>query len=169
MSSVSIELKGWDKIVGKYGVKAAQQSVRGALEATTQYTADLVKLKLTSHTVTGFLRSHILADVTSATDGKAYASRGGSTVYYAPFVERGTGVYGPRGQRIYPVKAKRMAWHPKTPTGKPLKSGPGSGKIFRRSVKGQQPVAMFSRTYNQDQSKIKAKFLSTFRAGLGMK
>ena len=34
----------------------------------------------------------------------------GPTVNYALWVEQGTGIYGPRGARIVPVRAKALAW-----------------------------------------------------------
>jgi hypothetical protein len=34
----------------------------------------------------------------------------GSNLYYAPWVEEGTGIYGPKGQPIVPTHAKVLAW-----------------------------------------------------------
>lgn len=47
---------------------------------------------------------------------------------YALFVEFGTGLYGPRHQRIRPKRAKAMRW-----------LGPGGDYIFARSTAGMQP------------------------------
>ncbi len=162
---VSIEIKGWDKIVQKYGTSSGKTAVKHALTATTVYTADLVKTKLAGqHHVTGFLASSIVGQVTSDDTGKTFAKPGG-TVYYASFVERGTGLFGPRHQRIRPVSKKAMSWHPKTATGAVVK---GSGKISRRNVKGQKPVGMFHNTFLHDRDKIKTKFQTAFRSKFGM-
>jgi hypothetical protein len=64
-------------------------------------------------------------------------------VPYAAFVEYGTGIYGPRGQRIY-AKGKAMVWtapgmHGKIAriVGKVTRNG-RAGYIFARSIKGQK-------------------------------
>lgn len=61
----------------------------------------------------------------------------GTNVDYAMFVEKGTGLYGPRHARIYPVRAKVMVFTPRT-------RGPGGALIpraqrtvvFARSTRG---------------------------------
>jgi hypothetical protein len=181
MGSFAIELQGWDKIVQKHGQAAAKAALRKALDRTTVYTAELVVKRLGGeHVVTGFLRASITGQAESDTKGRVFAKQG-SGVYYAKFVESGTGLYGPKKQVIRPKHAKVMAWHPRSATGRPLKGkalkatgatmkkkgtvGPirGEGMIARRTVKGQRPVQMFHNTYVQDQGKITARFQSEFK------
>lgn len=170
MASVSINITGWDKVVAKYGPQALDGATKHALSATTVYGADLVKAKLTSHVVTGFLHSSIVGQVTSDSTGKTYA-RPGSGVYYAKFVETGTGIYGPKKAIIKPKLRKAMAWHPTTFSGAPVKGPGGKGKankIVRKSVKGQKPVQMFHHTFLQDKPKLQSKFQTAFRSNLGL-
>lgn len=52
----------------------------------------------------------------------------GPRVFYAPFVEFGTGLFGPLKRRITPVRAKALAWISR------------DGRLFiRRSVAGMRP------------------------------
>lgn len=158
MAGVVITIDGWDKIVAKYGQTNADKALRSALEATADYTSARVKSRIAgSHHVTGFLLSSIRGNIATATNGRVYAEHGGG-VYYATFVEHGTGIYGPQHTPIVPTHKKFMMWHPKTVTGKPS----AGGKVFRRSVKGQPAVNMFHNTFTQDKTGISNKFKTTF-------
>jgi hypothetical protein len=71
-----------------------------------------------------------------------YQARIGSHMSYAPYVEYGTGIYGPKGKPIVPVRAKALAW----PAPSLLSGGWAKRKtvlseerIIRRSVKGMKP------------------------------
>lgn len=75
---------------------------------------------------TGRLRSSISTELTE-TDG-APAARVGTAVNYARFVHDGTGIFGPSGRMIRPVRAKRLVFRPK-----------GAKKtVFAKAVKGQR-------------------------------
>lgn len=160
MTSVTVTITGWDKIVAKYGKQAADAALRKGLQTGTDTGADLVKGRVGNHVVTGFMRSSIKGNVKSPTEGKMYASAGGG-VYYTRFVEEGTGIYGKSGKPIFPKQAKRLAWHPRTVTGAPKK---GSGMIVRRSVKGQKSVRMFADTFKLDRAKMVDAFVRGFRS-----
>lgn len=160
MANVTVTVTGLEAIMRKHSKAAVDAAVQHALESTAQYGADLVKTRLANHTVTGFLRSSIRGSMVGKNHGRTYAVMG-SGVNYTPFVEHGTGIYGPRGQRIRPRSAKALAWTPKTVTGRPVK---GAGKIVRRSVAGQRPVHMFERTFTEDRSKLVNHFRSAFRS-----
>lgn len=162
MSGVTITITGLDKLVEKYGKAKCDAALKHALEDSAQYTAGLVKEKLSQHTVTGFLRSSITGEATTTKAGKVFAKQG-SGPFYAKFVEQGTGIYGPSKHVVVPTSKKVMAWHPKTATGKPVKGkGAGDSRIVRRATSGQKPVLMFHNTYIHDQGKIKAKFQTSF-------
>ncbi|MFF2650604.1 HK97 gp10 family phage protein [Streptomyces sp. NPDC058045] len=47
---------------------------------------------------------------------------------YAAYVHEGTGIYGPTGQPIRPVRARVLSWQPR-----------GGSRMFAREVKGQRP------------------------------
>ncbi|MGW3164836.1 HK97 gp10 family phage protein [Streptomyces sp. NPDC001142] len=51
-----------------------------------------------------------------------------SDLEYAAYVHQGTGVYGPAGKPIRPVRAKVLSWQPR-----------GGPRAFARSVRGQRP------------------------------
>jgi hypothetical protein len=61
----------------------------------------------------------------------------GTNLKYARYVEEGTGLYGPKGARIYAKPGKVMAWPAiGAKGGKKGKKGKGGGMIFARSTKG---------------------------------
>lgn len=51
-----------------------------------------------------------------------------SDLEYAAYVHIGTGIYGPEGRPIRPVRAKVLTWQPR-----------GGPRRFAREVKGQRP------------------------------
>ena len=159
--SIDVDAKA---VIAKYGEAAMKKATEQALADTMQYTADLVKEKITSggHVETGFLRASVTFKRSSNEQGEVFAKHG-SGVYYVKFVEHGTGIYGPTKQPIKPKSAKRLAWHPRSETGKPLSS---KGKIVRRTVKGQKPVKMFHRTFTEDKAKIEDRFNKKFHSAL---
>lgn len=160
MVGITITVTGMDKIVAKYGQAAATAAVQHGLEAAAERTASGVKKRIAGkHHVTGFLLSSITASVAQKS-GKIYARQGGG-VYYAKFVEQGTGIYGPHATPIRPTHKTRLAWHPRSVTGKPLT---GKGQIVRRTVKGQPGVGMFAKTLSEDKGAITAEFGKAFKA-----
>lgn len=61
------------------------------------------------------------------------------TVPYYMYPERGTGIFGPRGRRIFPVKAKALRWE-------------SGGKVFfAASIKGQPGQFYIKRTHEMVQ------------------
>lgn len=75
---------------------------------------------------TGALSASI--EITQVTVDGAIAFKVGSKLPYARFVHDGTGIYGPRGQMIKPVRAKALRWQ-----------GPGGDAIFAKQVRGIKP------------------------------
>jgi len=63
-------------------------------------------------------------------------------VNYAPYVHNGTGIYGPKKQRITPKTARAL----KTPYG------------WKTSIAGQKANPFFTRAWDNNQEKILAKF-----------
>lgn len=76
------------------------------------------------------------------------AARWFPTAAYAPYVEFGTGIYGPRGGLIYPKTARVLSWATGGSTGayatsasgrRYYKSGAGTaGRVFARYIKGSR-------------------------------
>lgn len=76
---------------------------------------------------TGRLRSSITREVVVTASGPV--ARAGTNVEYARWVHEGTGIYGPRGQPIRPVRAKVLVFTPK-----------GANRpVFARQVRGARP------------------------------
>lgn len=69
-------------------------------------------------------------------------ARMGTNVHYAPYVEYGTGIHGPRKRRIYPRRAKALSWFQRGRGiyvgGRYQAAGPG-GRITVRSIAGMKP------------------------------
>jgi len=82
-------------------------------------------------TKTGNLVNSITSSVSS--DGKRAEVR--ATAHYAEFVHRGTGLFGPFKQRIFPTTKKALFW-------------PGASHPVK-SVKGQKPNPFFARALKQ--------------------
>lgn len=74
---------------------------------------------------TGTLRRSITYSVTGSSAASMQA-RIGSNLDYALAVETGTGIYGPKGNPIVPVKAQFLVFNTK------------SGTVFARSVRGRR-------------------------------
>lgn len=66
--------------------------------------------------------------VTQINVNGAIAFKVSSDLPYARYVHDGTGIYGPKGQMIKPIRAKALKWR-----------GPGGEAIFARQVKGIKP------------------------------
>lgn len=65
---------------------------------------------------------------------------------YGEWIENGTGIYGPTGQRITPKKAKALAW-----------MGAG-GMVFARSIKGMKARPFFKPGIQNSLSYISDQF-----------
>lgn len=72
-------------------------------------------------------RSIAVGEVQGADSPRTYVEVG-TNLHYAPYVEYGTGLYGPRGQYITPKIAKFLAW----------KTGDDKW-VFARRVRGMHP------------------------------
>lgn len=76
---------------------------------------------------TGRLRSSIGTELDRV--GGKPAVRVGTRVQYAAWVHQGTGVFGPRGSPIRPVRARRLVFTPRGST----------RRVFARQVSGMRP------------------------------
>lgn len=95
---------------------------------------------------TGRLRNSIVWEV--VLDAGVPVARVGSNVEYALAVHEGTGLYGPRHQRITPVRARVLAWPVhgtrSAGNGRTSKTLRPVGMAFARSVRGM-PARPFLR------------------------
>lgn len=74
----------------------------------------------------GTLRASIRAETRQR--GSQVVGEVWSSLEYAAYVHEGTGIYGPRGRPIRPVRARVLSW-----------DQPGVGRVFAREVRGQRP------------------------------
>lgn len=75
--------------------------------------------------------------VGTVTETSAQVVAGGTLqVGYARYVEEGTGLFGPKKRRIFPKRARVLAW--KGGGTRLTGRGPGSSWHFARSVKGRE-------------------------------
>ena len=90
------------------------------------------KAKELAPRATSVLASSIQAEVPSDERGRVYTE-----VKYAPYLEFGTGIYGPRKTPIVPVRAKYLVFKGK------------NGQIVRaKSVKGVKAVQYMKRSFD---------------------
>lgn len=83
--------------------------------------------------ISGQLAAGVLVDAWSE-NGTTYTSTARSLAPYSIYVDQGTGIYGPRGDRIYPTNAKALTFY---------WTGRGAWFSFK-SVRGMQPQHFFS-------------------------
>ncbi len=104
----------------------ARDLLRRGLKVETQAKRNLGGVDGPKRVDTGRLRASINTQLISR-DG-APAVIVGTNVFYARFVHDGTGLYGPRGRKITPKRAKVLRWHSKK-TGR---------YAYAKSVRGMQ-------------------------------
>jgi len=75
-------------------------------------------------------------------------------VFYPPYVDQGTGLYGKRKQRIYPLKAKRLAWKYR------------GEWVSAESVAGQRKQRLLSHAYRFAKRKARVMFQSEVLLGM---
>ena len=83
---------------------------------------------------TGLLRSTVFNEL--VTNGPQLRVRIGTRVFYGIYVHDGTGIYGPKGTRIYPVNGKFLVWKS---SAYGAKKGKYAGYAFATSTKGMKP------------------------------
>lgn len=79
---------------------------------------------------TGQLASQIFVDPW-AFDGSTFVSFARALTDYAQYTDEGTGIYGPTGERIYPVASKALHFFGKY------------GEVFATSIAGQPALNWF--------------------------
>lgn len=98
-------------------------------------------------------------DVLGIVGGKSIAP-GGFNILQG--LETGTGIYGPRQQRIRPVNARVLSWI----SGSTPVAGTGGGRVFARSVAGMRPVRPFQRTRQEEGNNARALFARSLSAAI---
>lgn len=110
-------------LTGRQGPVARDMLRRGLL-VETQAKRNLSGIGGPKRVDTGRLRASINTQLV-VRDGRPVAVVG-TNVFYARWVHDGTGIYGPRGRRITPVRRKRLRFRPG-----------GTGRyVYARSVRG---------------------------------
>jgi hypothetical protein len=148
MSEIIVNSKPWSPALVETAFrKAAAMQMRKAVAVVE---AEAMR---TSPVRTGHLRRSIASAVVVL--GNEITGTVGTVTKYAPYLEMGTGIYGPRGRPIVPVRARALRFPAGGGAGF---AGPGfrlsgqqrSGKAganaqwqFARSVKGIKPMHFF--------------------------
>lgn len=102
---------------------------------------------------TGTLRRSLTQEVKSLSGGVQGIV--GTNIEYGPYVELGTGIYGPQKTPIVPVNAKALAWQ-----------GSG-GMIFRRSVKGRPATPYLKPAFENKRLYVEERFKAALQRVLG--
>lgn len=84
-----------------------RERVRQNLDAARVVLVELIRAPLNQ--VSGQLYNSIFVDAWSE-NGSTYSSTARALAPYALYVDKGTGIYGPNGNRIYPTTAKALTF-----------------------------------------------------------
>ena len=125
MSQITVKLN--KSVMNQVGIAAANEDLK------RRATRVLNAARSNCPVDRGTLRSSLAIEYNKGPGGIPIA-RIGSKLPYAIFVERGTGIYGPKGIPIHPKKGKFLVFTPRNFTAKGKLSK--SGKVFTTSVKG---------------------------------
>lgn len=100
------------------------------------------------HRRTGHLMRNIHHKVTPT--GKGFLGLVGTDVFYAKYLEIGTGLYGPRNRWIVPIRARFLRFPQPGNAGFTLagrqrsgRAGAGASWVYARRVRGIRPLRIF--------------------------
>jgi hypothetical protein len=117
---------------------------------------------------TGHYRRSITSEVRRT--GNVVRGRVGTNVFYAPFLEYGTGIYGPRRRKIVPKKAKALRFPQPGNPGFTLagrvrsgRAGAGARFVFAASVRGIRPGHYAQRSFRAAEPKAMLVFRAAGR------
>ncbi|TBO60913.1 HK97 gp10 family phage protein [Streptomyces kasugaensis] len=103
---------------------AVARLVAGIVDEVTTATANAARRRCPVDN--GPLRASIRSETRQR--GSEIVGEVWSNLEYAAYVHEGTGIYGPVGRPIRPVRARMLSWEQR-----------GVGRVFAREVKGQRP------------------------------
>lgn len=118
------------QVLGKPNGELARGMLRLSKKVQRQ-----ARTNLRSHNKTGALSASLFARVVHR--GGLPIGQVGTPLKRGLWLDQGTGIYGPRRQRIIPKRAKYLRWT--TATGR---------VVFARSVKGIKPTRFLSSSLN---------------------
>jgi hypothetical protein len=127
--------------------------------------------KLSAPARTGHYRRSITTEVRRT--GNVIRGRVGTNVFYAPFLEYGTGIYGPRRRPIRPKRAKALRFPQPGNPGFTLagrvrsgRAGAGARFVYAAWVRGIRPGHYAERAFRAAEPKALAIFRAAgIRAG----
>jgi len=146
---ISVDIKNLEKVLNKLDFSHYLSVTERALDAVLNY-GELVA-KQNAPVRTGHLRSSITHKFIEPLKGKI-----GTAIQYAPYPEFGTGIYGPEGREIKPVRKKVLA-------------DKRSGIVYGKSVRGQVPKHYMQKTFDtlkSDAPKLFSKYVKQGIEGL---
>jgi Bacteriophage HK97-gp10, putative tail-component len=128
--------------------------ILGEAEAATKRACHAVERewKAIAPARTGHYRRSITSDVRRA--GNTIYGQVGTTVFYAPYLEYGTGIYGPRKKLIRPKRKKALRFpEPGNPAftlaGRQRSGAAGAGArwVYARWVRGIKPMHLAQKAF----------------------
>jgi len=155
-------LEGVDRLLGRITNARLLKAQRAAMEATAVFTLAQLRQRIPARTsqTRGRMTYRIeqgLSGIVAKVGGKSLSPSGYNILRG---LEEGTGLYGPRRQRITPKARKVLRFV----VGAGPVSGTGGTVVFARSVRGMRPRRPFARTRREAGKSIRALFFSRFKA-----
>lgn len=118
------------RVLGKPNGQLARGMLRLSKKVQRQ-----ARLNLRRHNRTGALSASIFARVVQR--GDLPIGQVGTPLKRGLWLDKGTGIYGPRGRRIVPTRAKYLRWTTRT-----------GQVVFASSVKGIKPTKFLRNSLN---------------------
>ena len=141
-------------VIAKYAEGTANPRLQYGFEQFLNYLADRARERAPVRT--GTLKASITYNIDKGLD--SLVGIVGTNEKYAPYVEMGTGIYGPSKTMIRPKKAKILAWvssgaRPTTAAG--WKRAQAEGRaVFAKEVKGMRPRPFLAPAVQDNMDKI---------------
>lgn len=145
MSSVTFE--GFPPNPARVEAIIYEEAERALRQATAKAHAEVLA-RASRHRRTG----HLMRSVTHRVQrlGNMLIGVVGTNVFYAPYLEYGTGLYGPRNRWIVPVRARFLVFPEPGNAGFTLagrqragRAGAGARMVYARRVRGIRPLRIF--------------------------
>lgn len=142
-----VEFTGFPPSPARVDAIVAEEATAAMQRATHRLHAEVLS-RMERHRRTG----HLMRGTTSRvqTIGNSVIGLVGTNVFYAPFLERGTGLYGPHNSWIVPVRARYLVFPEPGNSGFTLagrqrsgRAGAGARFVFARRVRGIRPLRIF--------------------------
>lgn len=145
--------------IPKEAILKKQEAIKVGMQKGIAYATGEITNKAVANAprVYGTLKRSIHAEITGELGGgfTGRVIQDSKVAKYGVWVHEGTGIYGPHGTPIVPVKAKMLRW--KTRDGKVM---------VKRSVKGQKPNPYMKKAFDELKGEVPIMIKTTIMAEL---